>query len=137
MFAGDSIGRNQWESLICMLAQAVPNKSTIFEENGSPITKHKGFLSMMFQDYNLTIEYYRAPFLVIISRPPINSPDQVKLTVKVDELHWHSGRWTGANVIVFNTGHWWNKEKTIKMYGFFATFLFSLHGRHFWVIVAC
>ncbi|XP_022767018.1 protein trichome birefringence-like 8 [Durio zibethinus] len=115
VFAGDSIGRNQWESLICMLAQAVSNKSTIFEDKGSPITKHKGFLSMKFQEYNLTIEYYRAPFLVTINRPPIDSPAQVKVTVRVDELHWYSARWTGANVLVFNTGHWWNKEKTVKM----------------------
>ncbi|XVF07600.1 hypothetical protein REPUB_Repub06bG0153300 [Reevesia pubescens] len=115
VFAGDSIGRNQWESLICMLAQAVSNQSTIIEENGSPITKHKGFLSMKFQDYNLTLEYYRTPFLVVIKRPPINSPAQVKVTIRVDELHWYSSRWTDANVLVFNTGHWWNKEKTVKM----------------------
>ncbi|XP_022746984.1 protein trichome birefringence-like 8 [Durio zibethinus] len=115
VFAGDSIGRNQWESLICMLAQAVSNRSTIFEENGSPITKHKGFLSMKFQEYNLTVEYYRAPFLVIINRPPKDSPAQVKLTIRVDEFHWYSNRWIGANVLVFNTGHWWNKEKTVKM----------------------
>ena len=122
VFAGDSIGRNQWESLICMLAQAVANQSTIFEENGSPITKHKGFLSMKFQEYNLTVEYYRAPFLVIINRPPKDSPAQVRVTIRVDELHWYSTRWTGADVIVFNTGHWWNKEKILKMYGFLLSF---------------
>ncbi|KAK4400564.1 protein trichome birefringence-like 8 [Sesamum angolense] len=53
VFAGDSICRNQWESLICMLAQGVSNQSTIYEEHGNPITKHKGFLSIKFQEYNL------------------------------------------------------------------------------------
>ncbi|XVF76151.1 hypothetical protein PTKIN_Ptkin13bG0243100 [Pterospermum kingtungense] len=115
VFAGDSIGRNQWESLICMLAQAVSNQSTIFEENGSPITKHKGFLSMRFQEYNLTVEYYRTPFLVVNTRPPIDAPAQVKSIIKVDELHWRSTQWTTVDVIVFNTGHWWNKEKIVKM----------------------
>ncbi|XVF55791.1 hypothetical protein PTKIN_Ptkin06aG0065200 [Pterospermum kingtungense] len=119
VFAGDSIGRNQWESLICMLAQAVSNRSTIFEENGSPITKHKGFLSIKFQEYNLTVEYYRTPFLVIINRPPKDSPPQVRVTIRVDELHWYSTRWMGANVLIFNTGHWWNKEKTVKMSCYF------------------
>ncbi|KAF5747780.1 hypothetical protein HS088_TW05G00507 [Tripterygium wilfordii] len=92
VFAGDSIGRNQWESLVCMLAQGVSNLSTIYEENGNPITKHKGFLSMRFDKYNLTVEYYRTPFLTIISRPPPNSPQEVKMAIRVDQMHWN-GTW--------------------------------------------
>jgi len=52
VFVGDSIGRNQWESLIYMLAEVIPNKARIYEVNGNPITKHMGFLSFRFADYN-------------------------------------------------------------------------------------
>lgn len=98
-----------------MLTQGVSNLSKIYEVNGNPISKHNGFLVMRFQEYNMTVEYYRTPFLCVIGRPPLNSSSNVRSTIRLDELHWYFNKWVEADVLVFNSGHWWNPDKTIKL----------------------
>lgn len=45
MFVGDSLGRNQWESLICMTAAALPPSSPTQISRGDPLSVFKFLVS--------------------------------------------------------------------------------------------
>lgn len=57
MFVGDSLNRNQWESMICFAQSIIPPGRKSLNKTGS--------LSIFrIEDYNATVEFYWAPFLV-------------------------------------------------------------------------
>ncbi|KAJ0973385.1 hypothetical protein J5N97_021344 [Dioscorea zingiberensis] len=114
-FVGDSIGRNQWESLLCMLAGGVKNQSSIYELHGLPISKHTGaFFHMKFDEFNLTVEYYRSPYLVLIQPPPAGCEKKVRKVIHVDMMQWQSKHWLNTDVLIFQVGRWWSSEKIMK-----------------------
>ncbi|KAH8515519.1 hypothetical protein H0E87_004115 [Populus deltoides] len=86
VFVGDSVGRNQWESLLCMLATAVPDNSSIYEGSISNCT----------------------------GPPPCWSSERGEVDFKSGYIGLDFPKWKDADVLVLNSGHWWNHEKTIR-----------------------
>ncbi|ONM17719.1 Protein trichome birefringence-like 34 [Zea mays] len=56
MFVGDLLGRNQWESLVCLLHAAAP-QSPAQLVSADPLYTYK---------FLVTVSFYRAPYLVDI-----------------------------------------------------------------------
>ncbi|XP_014510592.1 protein trichome birefringence-like 38 [Vigna radiata var. radiata] len=93
MFVGDSLSLNMWESLSCMLHASVPNATTTF-------VRREALSTVTFQDYEVTIELYRTPYLVDIVR------EEVGRVLTLDSIQ-AGNAWIGMDMLIFNSWHWW------------------------------
>lgn len=94
MFVGDSLGLNQWQSLVCMVSAAAPKAATQLIQR-DPLSTFK------FLEYGVSVSFYRAPYLVDIDGV------EGKRVLMLDDISKNSNAWGGADILSFNTGHWW------------------------------
>ncbi|KAM0932836.1 putative PMR5 domain, PC-Esterase, protein trichome birefringence-like 2 [Dioscorea sansibarensis] len=113
LFVGDSLNRNMWESLVCILRHSVNHKNKVYEASGKTQFKTRGYYSFRFEDYNCSVDFVRSTFLVKeLSIKYANGSEDERL--RLDLLDETTTAYKDANVIVFNTGHWWTHEKTSR-----------------------
>ncbi|GAA0187107.1 hypothetical protein LIER_34395 [Lithospermum erythrorhizon] len=113
MLVGDSMNRNQFESLLCMLWEGLSNKSKMYEIHGYKITKGRGYYVFKFEDYNCSVEFVRSHFLVK-EGIRLNAQGKSNPTLSIDIIDKSANRWKQADILVFNTGHWWAHGKTAR-----------------------
>uniref|UniRef100_A0A7N0TGN7 Trichome birefringence-like N-terminal domain-containing protein n=1 Tax=Kalanchoe fedtschenkoi TaxID=63787 RepID=A0A7N0TGN7_KALFE len=101
MFVGDSLGRNQWESLICMITAAAPDTKT-------QIDRRDPLSTVKFMDYGVTVSFYRAPYLLDIDSVEGNR------VLNLEKISDNAKSWITADVLSFNTGHWWTHKGTLQ-----------------------
>ncbi|KAK6163191.1 hypothetical protein DH2020_000055 [Rehmannia glutinosa] len=102
MFVGDSLGRNQWQSLICMISSGLPSLSPTQFFRGDPLSTFK------FLEYGVTVSFYRAPYLVDIDSV------QGKRVLRLGEIRGNANAWRGVDLLSFNTGHWWSHKGSLQ-----------------------
>ncbi|KAI3760554.1 hypothetical protein L1987_50950 [Smallanthus sonchifolius] len=113
VFVGDSLNRNMWESLICILRNSVKDQSKVYEASGRHHFRSEPSYSFVFQDYNCTVEFFVAPFIVRESVTKDKNGTK-KETLRLDLIGTSADQYKTADIVVFNTGHWWTHEKTAK-----------------------
>ncbi|KAL5199450.1 hypothetical protein ABZP36_020653 [Zizania latifolia] len=111
VFIGDSLNRNMWESLVCILRNYVKDKRKVFEASGRREFKTEGSYSFLFTDYNCSVEFFRSPFLVQEWEMKVSNGKK-KETLRLDIVEQSSPKYKDADFLIFNTGHWWTHEKT-------------------------
>ncbi|CAN6301255.1 unnamed protein product [Urochloa humidicola] len=111
MFVGDSLNRNQWESMVCLVQSVIPKGQktlTKFVNGGSSNVFYA-------HQYNATVEFYWAPFLVESNsdNPKVHSvPDRV---IQWHAIAKHARNWVGVDYLVFNTYIWWLNTLDMKV----------------------
>lgn len=138
VFVGDSVNRNQWVSMVCMVEHFIPDGRKMRVYNGSLIS-FKAFVCLtnlfiptcfwiqksetvlcilwsehffcLLQEYNATIDFYWSPLLLESnSDNPIIHRVEYRI-IRADRIEKHANVWKDADFIVFNSYLWWRKQR--------------------------
>ncbi|KAK1321286.1 hypothetical protein QJS10_CPA03g01204 [Acorus calamus] len=114
MFVGDSLQRGQWQSFVCMIESHLPKEQKSMK---------RGRILSVFRakEYNATVEFYWAPFLIESNSDEHIIGDPDKRILRVDAIAKHAKNWEGVDVLLFNTYVWWMSGLKIKsLWGSFS-----------------
>lgn len=68
----------------------------------------------LFQEFNASIEYYWAPFLIESISDHATNHTVSKRLVRLDSVAKHSHEWGGADILIFESYVWWMYKPTIN-----------------------
>ncbi|KAK8458004.1 hypothetical protein SEVIR_3G282800v4 [Setaria viridis] len=104
LFVGDSLGRGQFASMVCLLQAAIPDAGARSFWM-SPDQQHTVFTA---RDYdNATVEFYWAPFLLESNADNAAVHRISERMVRRGSIGYHGRHWKGVDIVVFNTYLWW------------------------------
>ncbi|KAL8536665.1 hypothetical protein ACS0TY_012017 [Phlomoides rotata] len=117
VFVGDSLGRNQWASMLCLIESSLPQLSSqmSFIRNDNLFIFHA-------TEYNATIEYYWSPFLVESNcDDPFNHSIKLERIIRISDIEKHARHWTNADILIFDAHMWWRHPTMMLLWGSFGS----------------
>ncbi|KAJ1254581.1 hypothetical protein BS78_01G033900 [Paspalum vaginatum] len=108
-FVGDSLNRNQWISMVCLIDTATPTLHKFMAGGNS-----SSLVSFKIREYNASVDFYWSPLLVESnSDHPVHHKIADRI-VRAGSIAKHAKSWTDADVLVFNSYLWWRRP-TMKV----------------------
>ncbi|TXG50048.1 hypothetical protein EZV62_025923 [Acer yangbiense] len=108
MFVGDSLNRGQYVSMVCLLHRLIPEHEKSMETFDS-------LTVFTAKEYNATIEFYWAPFLLESNADNAVIHRISDRIVRKGSINKHGKYWKGVDIIVFNTYLWWMTGLKMKI----------------------
>ncbi|XP_010264537.1 PREDICTED: protein trichome birefringence-like 33 isoform X2 [Nelumbo nucifera] len=108
MFVGDSLNRGQFVSMVCLLHRIIPDHAKSMETFDS-LTVFRA------EEYNATIEFYWAPFLLESNSDNAVIHRIADRIVRKGSINKHGQYWKGVDILVFNTYLWWMTGLKMKI----------------------
>ncbi|CAI9097235.1 OLC1v1033611C1 [Oldenlandia corymbosa var. corymbosa] len=114
VFVGDSLNKNQWMSMVCLLDSSLPTSLKSVTWKGSLIT----FQAL---EYKVRMDFYWEPLLVESNcDDPVNH-HVLDRVIRVGAIEKHAKHWTDADVLIFNSFMWWLEPNMTLLWGSFGS----------------
>ncbi|XAR68767.1 hypothetical protein NMG60_11000128 [Bertholletia excelsa] len=121
VFVGDSLNRNQWVSMVCLVESSIPKQLKSRHLNSSLFT-------FKATEYNASIDFYWAPFLVESNcDDPFHHHVKFR-TVKIHAIERHARHWIDADILIFDSYIWWLDSKIKVLWEFSESKSFKSDG---------
>ncbi|KAJ7959594.1 Protein trichome birefringence-like [Quillaja saponaria] len=108
MFVGDSLNRGQYVSLICLLHSIIP-------EDAKSMETFDSLTVFTAKEYNATIEFYWAPFLLESNADNAVVHRISDRVVRKGSIIKHGRNWKGVDILVLNSYLWWMTGLKMKV----------------------
>ncbi|KAL6955638.1 Protein trichome birefringence-like 31 [Sarracenia purpurea var. burkii] len=96
-----------FESFVCLVQSVIPHTQKSLKR----IPPRKIFTA---KEYNASIEYFWAPFIVESNSDNATNHSVVKRSVKLDSIAKHGKHWEGVHILVFQSYIWWMYKPMIN-----------------------
>ncbi|KAK6118249.1 hypothetical protein DH2020_048035 [Rehmannia glutinosa] len=129
LFVGDSLNRNQWVSLLCLIESSIsPSSNKSVTLAGNLLYFHdiirnscNFFFLLNLKEYNATIGFYWSPLLV---ESNCDDPDKHSVKdriIRITSIEKHARHWTDADILVFDSFMWWLEPTMTLLWGSFGS----------------